>query len=81
MLPHQKVLFGIESKERRSDVLPPFANGETTPQKGPVQINLFRRPEDDMLNRVRRMDLSRVTPLDALNFLSEFQESIKTDTD
>jgi len=82
-IPHQvvdrakKVLSTIESKERQSSNAPLFASVE----EGPVQIDLFRPPEDDMVRQLRSMDLTRMTPLDALNFLSEFQERLKTDTD
>ena len=77
----KKILSIIENKERRSGNIPLFADGEMTDQKGPVQITLFRKPEDDMIGKLKGMDLTKVTPLDALYFLNEFQETIKAGKD
>jgi DNA mismatch repair protein MutS len=77
----KKILSTIENRERKSGNTPLFADGEITDRKGPVQITLFRKPEDDMIGKLKKMDLTKVTPLDALYFLNEFQETINADTE
>lgn len=77
----KKILSTIENRERKSDDTPLFGDAEVTDRKGPVQINLFRKPEDDMISRLKELDLTKVTPLDALYFLNEFQETLKADTE
>jgi DNA mismatch repair protein MutS len=42
--------------------------------KGPVQLDLFRKPENPVIEKLNRADISRMTPLEALNLLSELQE-------
>jgi DNA mismatch repair protein MutS len=46
-------------------------------QKGPVQMDLFRRPELEVTEKIQHLDISRMTPLDALNYLSKLQEKLK----
>jgi DNA mismatch repair protein MutS len=46
-------------------------------QKGPVQMDLFRRPELEVTDKIQHLDISRMTPLDALNYLSKLQEKLK----
>jgi DNA mismatch repair protein MutS len=42
--------------------------------KGPVQLDLFRKPENPVIEKLNRADISRMTPLEALNLLSELQQ-------
>jgi DNA mismatch repair protein MutS len=46
--------------------------------RGPVQLDLFRKPENPILDKLSKSDISRMTPLEALNFLNELQEKLKT---
>ncbi len=47
--------------------------GEGGPKAGQVQLDLFQGPEQEIIDRLRRMDISRTTPMEALNLLSEWQ--------
>jgi hypothetical protein len=40
-------------------------------------MDLFRRPELEVTDKIQHLDISRMTPLDALNYLSKLQEKLK----
>ncbi len=44
-----------------------------------VQLALFHRPENRIVQNIRQLDLSNMTPIDALNYLNELQELAKQD--
>jgi DNA mismatch repair protein MutS len=46
-----------------------------------TQLALFERTESRVLKELRRLELNALTPLDALNYLSELKERINTDLD
>jgi DNA mismatch repair protein MutS len=66
----KKILFGIESGEHGAPVSVPAARGA---KPGPVQLDLFRTAEARVLDELRRLDLERLTPLEAMNLLSRMQ--------
>ena len=39
-----------------------------------VQMSLFRKPEEVIMDKLRKVDISTTTPLDALNLLSKLKE-------
>jgi DNA mismatch repair protein MutS len=45
-------------------------NGRT----GPVQLSLFRPPEEVIMEKLQKLDISSMTPLDALNYLHQLKE-------
>ena len=45
-------------------------NGEA----GPVQLSLFRPPEEVVMEKLRKLDISSMTPLEALNHLHSLKE-------
>jgi DNA mismatch repair protein MutS len=49
------------------------------PPSGQVQLDLFKRPGHAVIERLCRIDVSRTTPMDALNLLSELQECARSD--
>ena len=65
----KKILYGIENGEHA------FAGGGRQPvaRATPVQLDLFRGAEHQTLERLRALDISGMTPLDALNCLSQLQ--------
>jgi DNA mismatch repair protein MutS len=65
----KKILYGIENGEHA------FAGGGRQPvaRATPVQLDLFRGAEHQALERLRALDISAMTPLDALNCLSRLQ--------
>ena len=70
----KKILFKIENNE---DSLYGRAMAEpsgTAKPAGPVQLSLFRKPEQAIVQRLQTLDIARMTPLEALNCLSELKE-------
>jgi len=73
----KKILYNIEQGEFAGG---PSAMRAVTQEKtrhGPVQLNLFHLPESRIVEKLNQADVSRMTPLDALNFLNELQEEAK----
>jgi DNA mismatch repair protein MutS len=67
---------------RAKTILYRIENGEHGPQAAaaaggaqrPVQLDLFRREESRLVKRLRSLDISKMTPLEALNCLHLLQE-------
>jgi len=74
----KRILYKIEQGEYNSGGATGLINGETPPVKGPVQLDLFRKTENKLIEQLTKTDISRMTPLEALNFLNELQEKFKT---
>ncbi len=77
--------------DRAKKILYKIENGETVvsghaaclaamgrKNAGPVQLDLFRKPERSMLEDLAKLDISTMTPLEALNYLNELREKAKT---
>jgi DNA mismatch repair protein MutS len=73
----KKILYNIEQGEYDS-IGPACLIREEKATRGPVQLDLFRKPENPVLDKLSKADISRMTPLEALNFLNELQEKLKT---
>jgi DNA mismatch repair protein MutS len=73
----RKILARIENggslKVKDNDV--PLSGG-TIPGSH-IQLELFQRPEQKIAGKLKALDLSKMTPLDALNWLSEQQAELK----
>jgi len=73
----KQILFDIEQGE--------YATGESAclgivkeeAGRGPVQLDLFKKPENQVIDKLNQMDISAMTPLEALNVLNELQELSK----
>jgi DNA mismatch repair protein MutS len=74
----KKILYNIEQGEYDSIGSPCLIREEKGVTRGPVQLDLFRKPENPILDKLSKSDISRMTPLEALNFLNELQEKLKT---
>jgi DNA mismatch repair protein MutS len=46
-------------------------------KKGPVQMHLFRTPDQEVISRIQGMDVNQLTPIAALNLLNEFKDKLK----
>ena len=55
-----------------------MAAGEGIAPKTQVQLNLFRRPDHLVIEKLQKLDISKMTPLEALNCLNELHEKAKT---
>jgi DNA mismatch repair protein MutS len=68
----RKILYGIENGEHG------FAGPVPAAAPAPVQLDLFRGAESQILDRLRALDLTRMTPIEAMNLLSLLQEMART---
>ena len=73
----KKILYNIEQGEYDSIGSPCLIREEGNVSRGPVQLDLFQKPENPVLDKLSKVDISRMTPLEALNFLNELQEKLK----
>ena len=74
----KKILYHIENSEQGIASSPVLAAGEGVAPKAQVQLNLFRRPEHLVIEKLQKLDISKMTPLEALNYLDELYEKVKT---
>jgi len=74
----KKILYNIENDEHSLKAIPALCNGGNLSQKGHVQLNLFSKMDHFIIEKLRKVDISKMTPLDALNYLNELQEKAKT---
>jgi DNA mismatch repair protein MutS len=58
-------LKGLAIREKQKD------------KKGPVQLDLFRSPDQEVMSKIQRMDVNQLTPIEALNLLNEFKNKLK----
>jgi len=74
----KKILYNIEQGEYASTGFSCLSNENEPSMQSPVQLDLFRKPENMLIDRLNKADISRMTPLEALNFLNELQQKVKT---
>jgi len=72
----KKILYKIENEHGVNGTFV-FAGNEAEDRKGHLQLNMFPKPEHFIVERLNKIDISKITPLDALYFLNEMQEKIK----
>jgi len=73
----KKILYRIEQGEYAGGTTACLSFGDVSARKGPVQLDLFRKPENNVIEKLNQADISRMTPLEALNFLNELQQQAK----
>jgi DNA mismatch repair protein MutS len=74
----KKILFHIEKGEHSINGTPAIAEGDQpTPLEGHQQLSLFSRPEYAAIKKLQKLDISKMTPLDAINCLNELQEKVR----
>ncbi len=69
------ILFKIENRQPSSTAVPQ-ADGERSEQ-GPTQLELFQSAGNPLVERLKRLDIATMTPLEALNALDELQASAR----
>ena len=75
----KKILANIEKGEHNLNGAPIFVAGEKSANiKTNRQLDLFRKPEHAIVEKLQKLDLSKMTPLDAMISLNELQEKAKT---
>jgi DNA mismatch repair protein MutS len=70
----KKILFDIENNKSISDCPHIFADKETLSKKSQHQLDLFRKPDHVLIDRLKKIDISKMTPLEALNYLNQLKE-------
>jgi DNA mismatch repair protein MutS len=73
----QEILKNLERTEFDSEGRPQLAHSESRPAAPERQLALFVRPDDAVLDDLRRVDLDALTPLAALALLAEVQKRLK----
>jgi DNA mismatch repair protein MutS len=74
----KKILYTIENGEHSLKRPAFITQEEDFVKKGQVQLNLFSRPDQFVMEKLQQLDISKMTPLDALNCLNELKEKAKT---
>ncbi|MFO7570019.1 MAG: DNA mismatch repair protein MutS, partial [Smithellaceae bacterium] len=72
----KEILLNMETGEFDEIGMPRIARGKNAAKEGNAQLNLFAGHEDAVIDTLRRMDISSMTPLDALNQLSDLKSKI-----
>lgn len=75
----KQILTDIE-KEGHGTGRPSRNGGERGTVAGQIQLDLFQRPEHEILERLRGIDVSRTTPVEALNLLCELADRARLDS-
>jgi len=73
----KRILYKIEQGEYNSEGTPVLIKEDVQGAKGPVQLDLFGKAENKLLDELAKTDISTMTPLEALNFLNELKEKLK----
>jgi DNA mismatch repair protein MutS len=70
----KKILYRIENKEQ--DLTDAFSDKETG-KNGPRQMDLFGNKDHFFVEKLSKLDISKMTPLEALNYLNELRDKAK----
>jgi len=70
----KKILFAIESGEDHPGLSPVLSGDSPANDPGQTQLHLFLTPDQAVVDRLKQLDISAMTPLDALNMLHELQQ-------
>jgi DNA mismatch repair protein MutS len=63
------ILANIEGGEQGLDGRPVIARGAEDRKPGHRQLTLFKKPEQELVERLASVDISSMTPLEAINYL------------
>jgi DNA mismatch repair protein MutS len=72
----KEILHNLEKGEFDEIGMPRIARGKSAVKCGNPQLNLFAQSEDSVLDELRQMDISSMTPLDALNTLHHLKSRL-----
>jgi DNA mismatch repair protein MutS len=67
----KKILYRIENGEHG---FPAASSPTKNVRPSPLQLDLFRQPESQVMERLRAADITKITPLEALNLLNLLRE-------
>jgi len=74
----KKILFEIENREESAKSLPVLTQSDQKDNAqelvdGHVQLGLFGSPENEIVDHLLKLDITNLTPLEALNYLNELK--------
>jgi DNA mismatch repair protein MutS len=73
----KKILYRIENGQAPVTVAEPSDASARAPEDHkPVQMDLFRHPEAAVIEALKALDVTRMTPLEALNALNRLQKKL-----
>jgi DNA mismatch repair protein MutS len=75
----KQILTDIE-KDGHSTGRPRSTRSNPGTVAGQIQMDLFQRPDHEVVERLRHIDVSRTTPMEALNLLNELQDRARSVT-
>ncbi len=70
----KSILLKIENREQNLSESLVQSDNDISADTKQVQLSLFRKPEEIILEGLRSLDISTMTPLDAINYLSQLKE-------
>ncbi len=78
----REILFNLEKQELDETGLPRMAH-RSSPRRDRSQLFLFQADREEAIlkeikDRIEDCDLSALTPLEAMNFVNELKEKLKT---
>ncbi len=73
----KKILAKVESKETPLPIHHPVASEERSSNRKHQQLNLFPQPDRHIIGELQNLDITRMTPIDAMNCLYKLQEESK----
>jgi len=76
----KKILAKIENGDLSLNDIPDSLEDEDDSKRSHVQLKLFRKPERLLIEDLSNLDISTMTPLDALNYLDELGEKARNIT-
>lgn len=73
----KEILANIENGEHNINGMPAIAGSNQAGRPGHVQMTLFQKPEFGLIESLVSLDLTTLTPLEAMNHLDRLQEKAK----
>ncbi|MBU4258736.1 MAG: DNA mismatch repair protein MutS [Proteobacteria bacterium] len=73
----KKILYNIENRENKLNGSSIIMDDHDSSKKRQMQLNLFRQPETFVIEKLQQLDISKMTPIEALNYLNELKEKLK----
>ena len=73
----RKILIDIEKQDHGSSISSDSPGQSESLEKKHVQLSLFRKPEQVLIEKLQQIDIAQTTPVNALNFLNELHEKAR----
>jgi DNA mismatch repair protein MutS len=71
------ILANLEAEILDVDGKPKFASIRNKEENKPKQMTLFNPPQNVVIEEIRNLDTSRITPIEALNKLNKLKEKLE----